>query len=237
MKISYILSLSLISVLLVNNLFLVKQSSGQSYTADNIEISTKKLKELYSEKPYLLPYNRGIHYFSTNRPNLALDEFNKALKHKPDHQYSYIYKGFTLLHLNRTAPALEQLEQAEVLGEISDNYKSKFFYAKGICQASLKKVGESIVSFEKSIAADKQIPDAYYALANIYFDRSNWIKAEEYIEHGLVIDPQNDRYWGLKSGIKFAVGDTKAGCEAAKKSCELGNCTLLNKLTICTYQQ
>jgi tetratricopeptide (TPR) repeat protein len=75
---------------------------------------------------HLYYYNRGVCYMKTNKIDLAITDFSKALEIKPDHANSLLSRGVCYQMLKRKKEAIADWKKAQDLGNpIANNYIHK----------------------------------------------------------------------------------------------------------------
>ena len=149
----------------------------------------------------------GAAYFQQNNMEIALEEFNEAIK--VDASYSLAYNGLGLVYA-----ALGQVNEADANFKKAiqlepNNSESHNNYGSFLC--GHQRYDESIVQFLEAVKNPLYgTPAVAYTNAGICSVRKNDIKsAELYLQRALQIDPLNHTAAFSLAQIQFNRGDAK----------------------------
>ncbi len=162
----------------------------------------------------------GAAYFQQNNMEIALEEFNEAIK--ADDNYSLAYNGLGLVYA-----ALGQVAEADANFKKSiqlepSNSESHNNYGSFLC--GRQRYDESITQFLEAIKNPLYgTPTVAYTNAGICSLRKNDIKsAEVYLGRALQLDPLNHTAAFFLAQIQFDRGDVKGAKNALQNALLVG---------------
>jgi len=141
----------------------------------------------------------GIVYYNMLLYNIALDEFQTAVKLDPkENQYGY-NEGLTLARMGRSEEAIQAFKRASEMKEANDMYrilseqiksnKAKDFYNKGCAAMEAKSVDEAIESFNSALGVKPDMVEAYVNLGYCYRIKRDPQKQVYYFEEAAKLSP------------------------------------------------
>jgi ribosomal protein S12 methylthiotransferase accessory factor len=142
---------------------------------------------------YYINFYIGSCHLALNKPEVALDYFEKALKQDPTEQdlvSIYAYKGICLKDMGAYRRALAVLSEGEKL----DNERTDIYNLIGFCHYQLKEHEKAIENFKRVLSLDPASAIDYANIASNYREMGEMEKAKQYYAMALELDP----------GIEFA---------------------------------
>lgn len=97
----------------------------------------------------------GVAHLNTNKPEKALEDFNRAIALEADRADGYIGRGNTLNTLGRHQEAIDDYNTALTF----DDTVANVYVNRGIAYSHLEEYEKAIVDFEKGLALDSKIDD------------------------------------------------------------------------------
>jgi type IV pilus assembly protein PilF len=122
---------------------------------------------------------RGLIYMRLNDFTTAEESFNKALSLKPRDSNVLHNMGWLKCHDGHFAQAMNYFNQA--LANPLYGERAKTHMAQGICQLKEGQLPEAEASLMKSYEYDAGNPVTGYNLANVLFQRKEYVRAQFYI--------------------------------------------------------
>ncbi|MEO6189529.1 MAG: tetratricopeptide repeat protein [Saprospiraceae bacterium] len=167
----------------------------------------KKVKARYA---YIL----GQLYQQLGRPLSSDEYFTQVLKYHPDFDMSFHAKMNSLINKSLQGESEESLiTSLERLAKDSKNeeYESEIFVAIGKIYYNAKKYTEAIDYLNRAIWSPTSKPniksDAYYLLANIYFDQAQFQTSKYYFDSTLTFLSKSDKRRPMVSKMVFNLKD------------------------------
>jgi type IV pilus assembly protein PilF len=122
---------------------------------------------------------RGLIYMRLNDFTTAEESFNRALSLKPRDSNVLHNMGWLKCHDGRFAQAMNYFNQA--LANPLYGERAKTHMAQGMCQLKEGQLPEAEASLMKSYEYDAGNPVTGYNLANVLFQRKEYVRAQFYI--------------------------------------------------------
>ena len=111
----------------------------------------------------------GLSHLNRNRPEEALESFNRAISIDPTHTDGYLGRANTLNTLGRYQESLEDYDRViEMNPEIANAYVNR-----AIAYSHLKEYEKAIVDYEKALELDPEIDDAPGFLERLFSNTPN----------------------------------------------------------------
>ncbi len=180
----------------------------------------------------------------------ALVAFDETLRLAPNLDSAHVFRGLTLLRLKQPGDALESFDKAIALGRqnrgAANVWLSWPLYNRGMALMASGETAAAKTAFDESIGL-KPTPRALLARANLSFaqgealgKKDDWDAAEPYFlaaladaVAGIELAPRNAALWTTRSASQIMLNRNEQGCAAARKACELGDCTILEQVPQC----
>jgi tetratricopeptide (TPR) repeat protein len=201
---------------------------GNAYTKIN-ELN-KSLKDYYSFERIdnsfpVLYLNRGIANMNMDNRYQAMEDFNAALKIKPDLYEALYFKGKMLGENGKFDEAISLLSKViehnpRDLGALINRalfYKKKNNYI------------EALSDYDAIIKFDIEIPEVYHNRGNIRVMIKDLNGALEDFNEALSLDENLSRTYFNRGVLQFLMGYPSNGCMDIQKSRELGYAEAIEK--------
>lgn len=180
----------------------------------------------------------------------ALTTFDETLRIAPGLDSAHVFRGLTLLRLNRPREALGAFDRAIMLGRQNRGGASEWLswplYNKGLALLARGEAIAAKTALDESIRL-KPTPGALLARGNLSFtqgqvlgQKGDWNAAEPYFlaakadaDAGIALAPRNAGLWSTRSASQIMLNQPQEACVAARKACEFGNCAILKQVPQC----
>ncbi|MCZ8225925.1 MAG: tetratricopeptide repeat protein [Microcystis sp. LE19-84.1B] len=129
--------------------------------------------------------NRGILYRDQQKYELALDDYNKAIKLNPNHANAYNNRGNLYYDLQKYDLALADYDKAI---EINPNF-AILYYNRGGVYYNQQKYELALSDINKAIDINPNYAEAYYNRGNIYYDLQKYELALSDINKAIELNP------------------------------------------------
>ncbi|WP_066029892.1 tetratricopeptide repeat protein [Microcystis aeruginosa] len=129
--------------------------------------------------------NRGILYRRQQKYELALDDYNKAIKLNPNHANAYNNRGNLYYDLQKYDLALADYDKAI---EINPNF-AILYYNRGGVYYNQQKYELALSDINKAIDINPNYAEAYYNRGNIYYDLQKYELALSDINKAIELNP------------------------------------------------
>jgi len=147
----------------------------------------------------------------TGDPSGALQSYDKVVSLKPDYEMEFNAALNKLTLQWKTSTMADKKLANELNRWLKDDknseYNDKIYFA--LAQNDLKAgdIEQAIVNLSKSIQSSVSNPiqkaESYYSIANLYFEREEFVKAKNYFDSTLMVMPSADeRYFMVESYAK-----------------------------------
>jgi Tfp pilus assembly protein PilF len=188
--------------------------------------------------------------FEARRYNDALAAFDETLRLAPNLDSAHVFRGLTLLPLERPRDALASFDKAIALGRqnrgVANVWLSWPLYNRGLALMASGDTAAAKTALDESIGL-KATPRALLARANLAFaqgealgKKDDWDAAEPYFlaaladaVAGIDLAPRNAALWTTRSASQIMLNRNEQGCAAARTACELGDCTIVEQVPQC----
>ncbi len=154
------------------------------YQDGHADEALKTLETLASQKPKDV-YPQAIlaeTYYNFGELEKSLATYLKVYELKPEARYAALIAGL-YLDLGKGEAGFGWMAKAkEVDGAVLEYCYGKYYKLKGETE-------KAISAFELAIAQDESFSSAYFALADIYVEKHDPMKAAYYLERGVVMNP------------------------------------------------
>jgi tetratricopeptide (TPR) repeat protein len=195
-------------------------------------------------------FARAQELFEAERFADALAAFDETLRIAPGLDSAHVLRGLTLLRLNRPRDASDAFDQAIALGRQNRGTASAWLswplYNKALVLLAGGETAAAKIALDESIEL-KPTPGALLARANLSFTQGealggqgDWQAAEPYFldaqadaTAGIALAPRNAALWSTRSASHIMLNQHQEACIAARKACELGNCTIVEQFPQC----
>jgi len=135
---------------------------------------------------------RGYNYFAQDAIESALEDFDAALRLRPDYAPAYLERGKAMLAQGDQEEALANFNRAIGL----DVEYAEAYHTRGILYFQQGNFEAALLDFNRTLALDPHFPNAYYNRGNVYVALDNYEAAlNDYFE----AYNQNENLEGLVS--------------------------------------
>ena len=177
------------------------------------------LKESLSYKPF---DSRSILFMarilrSNSQPNAAL-ALLKSISKKNTNKYIEIEKLYVLAESNK----YHRIDK--YIANLTNKYVNDIEVLCSIIRLNLmlsNKHKEAKAVLEQLSEIDKQTPEYYFCLAQIYIHEKDFVKAEKFLHSAIGIDPTNVEYLSALSIVFAKQGKNKLADERAKQALQI----------------
>lgn len=188
--------------------------------------------------------------FDAQRYADALAAFDETLRIAPELDVAHVFRGLTLLRLDRPKEATAAFDRALALGRRNRGADSPWLswplYNRGLALLATGDAAAGKAALDQSIAL-KPSPGALLARANLSFTQGqalgrngDWTAAEPYFlaagadaDAGIGLAPRNAGLWSTRSAVRIMLNQHQEACVDARKACELGNCAIVEQFPQC----
>lgn len=213
------------------------------------EAKRKEAEQANAAKARVL-FEKGAKAHKADRLDEALQALDEALMIAPNFDSALVLRGATLGRLKKPRSALESLDKAIKIGRntrgVDDEWLSWPFLEKGMILLAARKPDLAKEALSESIRA-KPTAQALIARANLSFaqgqalgKKDDWDGAEPFFksaqadaEKGIELNPKSEKFWSIKTGTHIMLNEHEQACSAMRKSCDLGNCSILKQYPQC----
>jgi tetratricopeptide (TPR) repeat protein len=114
---------------------------------------------------------RGFSYLKKNRYELAIEDFNQAIRLNPDNAWALANRGNAYFNLRQPERALEDYDQALKLNPVG---YATLFYGRGAIYRGRGEPGRAITQFNEAIRLKPDFPEALNGRGMAYFDNGQF---------------------------------------------------------------
>ena len=210
----------------------------------------QKKKQLANEAKAKALFEKGMKAYEAERMEEALQAMDETLVIVPNFDSALALRGVVLGRLKKPEPALESLEKAIEIGRNNrgndDDWLHWPLLEKGLILINVRKPDLAHEAFNESIRVKPTIK-ALIARANLNLakgqvlgNKGDWDGAAPFFkgaqadaEKGIELDPKSVKLWSIKTGSHILLNEHEQACPAMRKTCDLGNCTILEQFPQC----
>jgi type IV pilus assembly protein PilF len=155
--------------------------AARYFEQDKVNIALDEVKQSIANDPsYAEAYNlRGLIYLRLNDLNLSEDSFLRSLSIKPNDPNVLHNYGWLLCQQTRLIEAVKYFTQA--IENPSYSGRAKTWMTQGLCQIKMGKNADAEYSFGKSFELDASNPITTYNLAQLLYQRNDFVRSQFYI--------------------------------------------------------
>ena len=162
--------------------------------------------------------NLGAAYMSAKKNELAVQNFDAAIRSRPKYAEAYNNRGDALKELGKNEEAIKDFEMAISL-------KPKYVEAYGNCGNSYAAMGnymDAIKKYNQAIAINPGCTDAYSNKGNAYLSMKNYDEAIKEFSRAIVIDPNYARAYYNRGIAYFSIQKFRLALNDETKAKQLG---------------
>ena len=168
--------------------------------------------------PHHLVYNnRGAALLQMGKPAEALEDFDAAIKMKPDYADAYGNRGMALLGLGKLDEAIEACDRALALDAksvVAYNCRGAVFLKKGDTE-------HAMMDFNAAIMMNPRYATALSNRASIYLDQGNVDAAIQDCDKAIYWDPKYPDAWLNRGNAYSRLGNVKQALDDYDQAIDL----------------
>jgi tetratricopeptide (TPR) repeat protein len=157
--------------------------------------------------PHLL---LGRAYQNSNRSELALTQFQNALKAEPNLSMGHFHLGYALESIGRSAEAL--IEYEKELKTSPQNAEALYRYGHLLLEAG--RLNDAEIQLDRAVQVNPQSADAFYDLGKVMLLQHKAAEAVIALQRSIQIDPDSSSTYFQLAKALSKTGDA-AGAKAA----------------------
>jgi len=167
---------------------------------------------------------RGVAYTDLGQYQRAIADYTEAIRLKPDDaDEAYYNRGFAYDKLGQYQRAIADYNKAI---RLRPDY-ARAYSNRGSVYQELGQLQRAIKDYNQAIRLKPDYPDTYYNRGNAYRNLGQLQRAIEDYNQVIRLQPDDFDAYNNRGVAYFLQGNNKLGCIDAQKTCELGNCKLL----------
>ncbi|MDD3686332.1 MAG: tetratricopeptide repeat protein [Bacteroidales bacterium] len=160
---------------------------------------------------------RGLIYMSTDRGDLALKDFSKAIELAPDDEDYYILRANYYLTISEGYNSYSDISNAI---KINPN-NAEYYYYRAYILTNLNVHDEALIDIDKAIKLSPNYADYYNLKFTIHMNRGEYDQAEQAVIKSIEIKP-NDYYAHLSLGdLYMQISNMDRFCDCYSRAIEL----------------
>ncbi|MGA2782943.1 MAG: tetratricopeptide repeat protein, partial [Smithella sp.] len=176
-----------------------------------------------TDNNWLLYYDRGATYSRLGNYKQAIEDYSRAIEINPGFAAAYNNRSDVYAGLGNYRQAIEDLNRVI---EFNPGFAAAY-NKRGNAYNGLGNYRQAIEDCSRAIEIEPAYAEAYNNRGNAYDGLGNHKQAIEDYDRAIEIKPRYAELY-YNRGIGYLnQGDNISGCRDARKSCELGNCKLL----------
>ena len=172
---------------------------------------------------YLAHNSLGLALFAEGKTGEAIDQYNKAIRIRPDFIRPYHNRGAAYASLGQYQRAIADYNEAiRIRPDFAEVYNNR-----GIAYSLLGQQQQAIIDYNEAIRLKPGYFEAYNNRGNAYSDLGRKERAIEEFNEAIRLKPDYGLFYANRATVYFYLDQNKHGCLDARKACELGNCKTL----------
>ncbi len=177
---------------------------------------------------------RGVLYERDKEWQKALQEFQEALKYDPKAGGIYLKCGALFLKLKKVDQAILEFQKA-----LGASYEIPYMihFLLGVAYHSNQQWDQAIIEYQKAIVLEPTYVGSYVSLADLYYQRSDLLSAQAYLEKGVGQMPDMPVLW-FKLGLIYGKEKKfKEAIDAVKKAVNLKEHWMEARLSLALFYE
>jgi protein O-mannosyl-transferase len=167
---------------------------------------------------------RGNSYSSLGQYNLAIEDYNDAIRLNPDLSDAYYRRGSAYSALGQYQIAIADFNEY-IRREPED---ARAYYGRGNAFSEIKQNRTAIEDYNEAIRFKPDFAEAYFNRGNAYVrEPGQYELAIKDYNEAIRLKPDFTEAYFNKGGLLINQGNKKMGCLDLQKACTLGNCKIL----------
>ncbi len=163
----------------------VELAAGYMRQGD-FEIALDKLnKALSFDKNYVDAYNAlGVLYEQTKRPQLAVQQYQRALEINPEHRLARLNYGRLLCETGNVPEGEAQVLRAadNPPANTPDSIVPQAYIAAALCARAVPDMERADTYLRKALALDPKSAEALYQLADLHYAQQDYLRARAFLQ-------------------------------------------------------
>ena len=148
-------------------------------------------------------YQRGGHFTSTGRPDLALPDYKQAVQVDPNFADGYNNLGMTYFKMKDFKLALASCTKAVEL----DRSNFMAYVNRAVIYKGLKEYDRALADLDKALSLNDAALLGYVNRGLVYDDTAKYAKSIENYDRAIELAPENAGYYNYRAMAKANLGD------------------------------
>ena len=172
--------------------------------------------------------NRGIVYNKLGQYQLAIEDYNEAIRIKPDFPVFYLNRGNSYKELSQYQLAIEDYNKAL---RLKPDFTAAYINRKNAYVKLINRQYQlALEGFNEAIRLKPDDADAYNNRGIVYAKLSQYQTALDDFSKAISMKNNYIDAYDNRGTVYILQGNKKLGCLDFKKACELGNCKRLEEV-------
>lgn len=191
------------------------------YWENSIKLFNHALR--VTKNNYIIHNNRGVTYDNMGQYQQAMSDFNEAIRLKNDYADAYYNRGRTNYNMGNYQKAIEDYDKSIYLNPMN----AQAFNNRGVIYGINEQYQLSIEDFNKAILLKQDYVESYNNRGITYTKMGQYQKAIDDYSKVIGLKANDANAYNNRGLIYFMYGNNNLGCLDLQKSCNLGDCKLL----------
>jgi tetratricopeptide (TPR) repeat protein len=172
----------------------------------------------------LAHFNRGNAYSDLAQNDLAIADYNEAIRLNPHYVYFYYNRGNAYIRISRYESAIADFNEAiRLKPDYADAYNDR-----GGAYSELGLYQQALEDLNKAITIKPDYARSFYNRGVAYTKMGQYQPAFSDYNEAIRLNPDHPSAYINIGIIYFNLENVKAGCYYAQKACSRGDCQLLD---------
>lgn len=181
----------------------INRARAYSQTGDHASAAVDFDRALaFNEKDHELYYLSAREWYLQGKSKVSLAKLNQAIERKRNFLEAYQLRADVYMDLKQYEKALHDYQKCLRINEDEEGY-----YHLGTAYENLGMLKEAEEAYQQSIDENSRIPETYYALARLKYERKKYDEALDALRQMLALEPGNLDGILLQSKIQAAQGN------------------------------
>ena len=161
----------------------------------------------------------GLEYYEKGKYDLAIKNYNEAIKLNPRDADTYNNRGLAYDALENYNLAIKDYNKAIKL----DSKDADYYNIRGLAFYELEEYDRAIKDYNKAIKLDSKDADYYNNRGLAFYELEEYDRAIKDYNKAIKIDPNNTEYYKNRGSAYEVIGKYDSAIEDYKKAGKLGN--------------